>query len=1000
MKKFKQVSFASICTLTIVLSGLLFMTSLTTMIPPDSRFSGNLRGSQGEFTTNQMFDRVISDYIDDYEDEGFFISEYEPSLQGTYYALSTLQAVGGLGDVNTTQITGFILSHYNGTSGLFSDDYSERYLDTDSELDYYPLSSLLQVNAYAVLSLEILGELDLIDALALIDFMWECYDGSEGGFIGQQYDEGLHSNFKIATLANTYYAVKVLDTLMASWADYSSERDAIVTFIGSLQKSDPGSDYGGFSNEEGLMLDSLKLWEPNLLSAYYALKTLNIFGMVDTINVDAFHAYLDLRYDGVCHYFKMASLEQYNNRSLYSATAIGLDLGILTGYSGMNQNGIVDFLMMKRNSVGLWDVSTEYPLYELIDTFQVIRSLSEAGQIDQLNASQKNQVIDSLKRFENTRGYGFTSREYTKIETLYAIVNSFKLWDRIGDLPIGDLYGLLTDAYFTSGSISSKGFRGYSNSEGIYGIFRLKPIEFFSLGTERPHGFIDHNINHKFSYMALTTLQLLYKLDDFENNYHLDEIVDSIVGSQILDSGSDYCGAFLPVEHLNIYPIDTQEKFSFFDHAYYAIKTLEFLTTYLGIGGVNDTAVDLDALLFYVQENIVETTEVQYYQAVYVEEGATERLLKHTYFLADLLLTIDDYTLDTQKIKSFVQQNIDYTNIENIYYCYRLDKLLSLGINFDLGLSQSLVDGIYNETTGQLFLTSDQTRSHPEIFYWLSYMAENSEFEYLLSYNDSIQLKGRNTFTVTGGNMVLENLDNSHDIEIESALLGTHPLSWYSEGIYNCTVQVPLDSDAYPSVHGQVNIYEGSTVIASVPFSFETFYGFSAEHMMYNHTNSKEISIIANLITDEGNSELPNGSGFVKTYKGGEFLQCIVCDVENQGSYSHFTCDIPLPLNGQYSLDLYVNDGFNGEDRKVGTYTFLYDETSHDNDTDPDSDPDSDPDPDPELDPEPNPDGDNSTAPKRNSLIPLVIGVSFPSIAVPSSLVGLVMWRKKNPPGE
>ncbi|MHA1457913.1 MAG: hypothetical protein ACTSR5_18400, partial [Promethearchaeota archaeon] len=85
------------------------------------------------------------------------------------------------------------MSQFNEDSQLFIDLYTLRYLDMDYSLRYYPLNSLLEAQCYALLSLDILNAMDLIDQQAFIDFIWSCFkpEGDDNGFIGVPWDAEL-----------------------------------------------------------------------------------------------------------------------------------------------------------------------------------------------------------------------------------------------------------------------------------------------------------------------------------------------------------------------------------------------------------------------------------------------------------------------------------------------------------------------------------------------------------------------------------------------------------------------------------------------------------------------------------------------------------------------------------------------------------------------------------------------------------------------------------------
>ncbi|KKK49692.1 hypothetical protein LCGC14_3132510, partial [marine sediment metagenome] len=279
---------------------------------------------------NQMFNQKLSEYAN----EGYFSTIYESSIQATYYALYILDALGNLDQVNSSEILTYLLKYYDPTTNLFMDKLAYRYLDTDFSQTYYPLSSVLQVNSYAVLSLSILNRLDLIDIPKMINFIWGCYNSESSGFIGQTYDSGLEEGLKLATMDNTYFAVITLDLLMDNWIDYTTEKDAIIQFISDLQISGVSSwDLGGFFNDVDFTTDTVfPLFEPNLFSSYWGIKTLEVFNMESSIQVADFHTFLSSLYDVEYDYFKISEWDYGMNYTNIVATALGLELSDITGF--------------------------------------------------------------------------------------------------------------------------------------------------------------------------------------------------------------------------------------------------------------------------------------------------------------------------------------------------------------------------------------------------------------------------------------------------------------------------------------------------------------------------------------------------------------------------------------------------------------------------------------------------------------------------------------------
>ena len=124
----------------------------------------------------ETIESIFTQKLADYSQLGYFPQFYEPSLQATYYALYILEAVGKLDQINQTSVLNYILSHYDDETHVFMDTYAYRYLDSLFPYFYYPYTSVLQVNCYALLSLNILGNFSMIDKQDSIDLIWSCFN--------------------------------------------------------------------------------------------------------------------------------------------------------------------------------------------------------------------------------------------------------------------------------------------------------------------------------------------------------------------------------------------------------------------------------------------------------------------------------------------------------------------------------------------------------------------------------------------------------------------------------------------------------------------------------------------------------------------------------------------------------------------------------------------------------------------------------------------------------
>ena len=254
---------------------------------------------------NEIIEAIFNRKIDDYGELGYFPQFYEPSLHATYHALYTLDVLDRLELIDTEKFKSYILSQIQENSGLFIDLYTLRYLDMETSLVYYSLTSLLESQCYAILSLEILNSLELIDSQFFIGFIWSCFNpqGDYNGFIGRPWSSELEEDFKIATMDNTYYAVQTLDVLGVDWADYGEKVTKLIQFINSLQSI--SSNFGGFFNDFDMHFESLDMLfqDINPLSSVDCIKTLEKFQYLDSIRVSDFHQYLSSIYnDRTCSF--------------------------------------------------------------------------------------------------------------------------------------------------------------------------------------------------------------------------------------------------------------------------------------------------------------------------------------------------------------------------------------------------------------------------------------------------------------------------------------------------------------------------------------------------------------------------------------------------------------------------------------------------------------------------------------------------------------------------
>ena len=676
----------------------------------DKEVTSSSLGYQG------LINNIFNYKLEYYGTHGYFPQIYQPSIQATYYALEILDTLGRLNMINTTQITNFIMSFYQPNESIFIDAYAERYLESDPDMKIiYPLSSLLEINCYAVLSLEILGELELIDKQGMIDFIWDCYNPVVHGFIGRPFEISIPEYQKMPVMDNTFYAIRVLD-ILDNWELYPQVKNDIIDYIVSLQSTGSHPNFfGGFFNDDDFIISSLKFNDPNLLSSYYCLKSLEVFNRIDAINSNNFNLYLNRLYNANDTYFYFSAFCKQNKEVNVVGSALALELAQLTGFSNYSKTNVSQFIRNNRNSWGMWKQSTNIEYHELIDTFQIVRSLDKVSELSQLTGNEIDSIVAALDNYYSMGGYTHLSEDYSSLELLYSLINAYD--DKIQELPTSQLSLLFESSCWYDPFEEGDIFLACTNMNPQFILFRSLPIEYYSYGTSN----IGMMQSHKTTFYALKALQKISKLDGFALDHDLSNILGRVIGSQFLnDSFSNY-GGFLPSYSFNRFStMEYKNDRIEFENSYYAIRALELLNAYLQMGNLSDIGINVDALESYILDQVRENASEIYFCLPNID--GTEQIIEQTYFAVYMLTILDLYNLDSSKIKTYIENNVDYTNIKNIYYSYLISKLLDLKIYFQIDSIQSLISEIYNGDLHEFYESTEQKKIYHKTLYWVCYL--------------------------------------------------------------------------------------------------------------------------------------------------------------------------------------------------------------------------------------------------------------------------------------
>lgn len=866
-------------------------------IPPSS-----LKKSSGN--NLEDIEEIFSTKLSQYNELGYFTQIHESSIQATYFALYILDAVGKLNEINQSKIIDFIMGHYNESTHAFIDSYAIRYLDAEltyfSKMDDYV--SMLEITCQAVLSLKLLNRLDLIDIQQSINFIESCYNPETGGYIGQPYSSELHPFFKIATAENTYYAILTLEKLGASPGNV----DDVVMFLNNLQSLITGGFYNNLTEENPLSYS-----KTNLLSSYFCIRGLEIIGFEDSIRIDDFIQFLEDRYNDVDKFFELSenNLHALLNFTSSVATALGLYLSDVSGYSGLDRTGVVNFIFNNRNSWGIWNNAREFQYHELIETFQIIRALNESGETAKLNSSERTEIANALKYYEHPlAGYSLLSRDYTSLGLIHSIVNSFKLYDRIPDLNLQGLYELIESCYFSTSKIHSfVGCKDLVNHHdlGVHVEFRSRPIEYYSTSRKELFFGTGERYSHKYTYYALDSLKKIFKLDDFMAYNDLISVKDYIITSQFLELSHENHGAFAPSLQFDSTDPAFQNKKASLEYSYYAIKALEILTQALDLGDISTLILDRNALKYYLSNH---TQSSMFMDSMH--QNNVETILQHTYYMIYILKALGDYNLNDEEVRTYITQNIDYSNIKNIYYSFKISEILNFDINVDFHQTQFLIESLYSEDFNDYFLTLEKNELEHEVFLWVCDMAKNDEIKIEPNFSESVMLGGYNDVNVSLYNMVLDEFGPYTTVKFESTQIQSIVFDEMLDGTYFKTIQIPVEPTNYPIVGGNITVYDDTTLVAFESIFFNTNYDLEIINSTFFNDNHMIIQVDISLLTWNDKSPLFDSRVYAEIYKDDIFIKVENFSCEEKLDHSNFTLDYILQAGSNYVFKLFLEDPY------------------------------------------------------------------------------------------
>ena len=847
---------------------------------------------------------LLDDRISDYNQYGCFQEYYSPSIRDTYFALYVLDAIGKLHQIDEGKVLQYIMSHYDPVKNEFQDGYSLRFYDLVDSEAYYQNSPLLTY-CYAVFSLIILDELSALNQDNIKNYIWSCYDPITGGFFG--YHSPINSPQNIPTAENTFFAVELLNAININWNYYLIQRDQIISFLNALQIQSPYNSYthGGFNNDLEPLVDTVFRYDPNLRSAFFAITTLNSFGLLDVINIENFLQYIGGLYDSNsgCFYYN------YFNKitKIYNifSTALGMELADIVGYTYDNMLSI-NFLLDFRMNGGGWENTQNLGNYELIDTYEVIRYFKRNEKLFNLDALTKEEIYLFVLRFQQIEGFSSLSRDHTSLKVIWNTVSSFDLNYRIPDLNLQELYELIESAHknYTFGNLGEGTFYGPSTSNLTSVNYRTAPLEY--KGTKKHTysqeiGFL-HSVEQIF--YALSALDNIYKLDDFSSVNNLTELLEHIIACQFLEPGYTRYGGFIPDYIYTLYPPENYEDHIYLHYSYFTIKSIEILDTFLDDGDITNNGIDLDALCTFISRGVMESSQYLYYDPYYTDDFSD--ILKDTYHMVYVLTAIERYNLDTQKIINYIFSQLDYSNFRDIYYTYRISQVLNITIGFDIEKVRTLLHSLYIEDEKEYFALNTSETIDTDMVFWICDIAVNDDIRLNYQIDDNATLGYTFRIEASLCNLILDSFGPTVTVKFESDMLGTIILDKNGENLYEKDIYLDLNPDYLPKIGGKICVYSGIDKVIETPVEININIDIIFEHCYTNNSNSITVEFNYTVNTSSGYTPMSEIDMYASVFLNGTFIENISLNSFQIGQKNYFNLTYGLVELGSYIFDFYV----------------------------------------------------------------------------------------------
>jgi hypothetical protein len=343
-------------------------------------------------------------------------------------------------------------------------------------------------------------------------------------------------------------------------------------------------------------------------------------------------------------------------------------------------------------------------------------------------------------------------------------------------------------------------------------------------------------------------------LSTFDSQVDLNSVVANIIGTQFLEPSYDNYGGFVPNPRLyDLMNDDQRNDHVLLEYTYYAFRALEILSEQLGIS-MEDTGINEDALVNFVDKTVGDSAI--HYDAWYTNEVSS--LLRNTYYMVYILDATAPGRLDVPKIRNYVTQNLNYSDIKNTYYSYKISEILDLAIAFDTQLTNQLARDIYDSQLYSYYMTSNRETLSDEVFLWVCDMAHNDPINITAIYPQSVELGTTFNISVYLNNIMLDYFGPDVSVKFDSSFEHI-TLSRDSDMGYKGEIYISDVAEHYPVVTAEISVSGGSIQgVLTLPVTIQTISSkYGSKENSEEATGSQNTSESGQLIEPSVHTALP-----------------------------------------------------------------------------------------------------------------------------------------------